>query len=74
MGGKNLNLGIDIGGKKLSILLYDIVLISESEENLQKILDYCQKWCKKWMFKINEDKSDVVHFMKTRKTCTLFQF
>ena len=37
---KNLNLGIDIGGKKLSILLYadDIVLMSESEENLQKIL------------------------------------
>ena len=35
VGVKNLNLGIDIGGKKLSILLYanDIVLMSESEEN-----------------------------------------
>ena len=45
-----MNLGIDIGGKKLSILLYadDIVLMSESEENLQKILDYCHKWCKKF--------------------------
>ena len=49
VGVKNLNLGIDIGG----ILLYadDIVLMSESEENLQKILDYCHKWC--WMLKIN---------------------
>ena len=53
---KNLNLGIDIGEKKLSILLYadDIVLMSESEDNWQKILDYCHKWCKKWMLKINE--------------------
>ena len=44
VGFKNLNLGIYIGGK-LSILLYadDIVLMSESEENLQKILDYCHK-------------------------------
>ena len=76
VGVKNLNLGIDIGGKKLSILLYadDIVLMSESEENLQKILDYCYKWCNKWMLKINEDKSNVVHFRKTRKPCTLFQF
>ena len=48
VGVNNLNLGIDIGGKKLSILLYvdDIVLMSESEGNLQKILDYCHKWCK----------------------------
>ena len=36
VGVKNLNLGIDIGGKKLSILLYadDIVFMCESEENL----------------------------------------
>ena len=40
IGIKNLNLGIDIGGKQISILLYadDIVLMSDSEENLQQIL------------------------------------
>ena len=76
VGGENLNLRIDIGGKKLSILFYadNIVLMSESEENLQKIIDYCHKWCKKWMLKINEDKSNVVHIRKTRKHGTLFQF
>ena len=30
----------------------DIVLMSGPEENLQKILDYCHKWCAKWMLKI----------------------
>ena len=76
VGVKNLNLGIEIGGKKLSILLYadDIVLMRKSEENLLKIVDYFQKCCKKWMLKFNEDKSNVVHFRKTRKRCTLFQF
>ena len=48
--------------------------MSESEGNLQKILDYCHKWCKKWMLKISEDHSNVVHCGKTRKPCTLFQF
>ena len=32
----NLNLGVDIGGRKLSILMYadDVVLLSESEKDL----------------------------------------
>ena len=52
---KNLNKGIDINGKNVSILLYadDIVLISESEVNLQYMLDYMHDWCHKWKLKLN---------------------
>ena len=43
---KSLNKGIDINGINVSILLYadDIVLISESEVNLQYMLDYMHVW------------------------------
>ena len=76
IGIKNLNLGIDIGGKQLSILLYadDIVLMSDSEENLQQILNFSHEWCQKWMLKVNIEKSNVIHFRKTRKTCTSYEF
>jgi hypothetical protein len=64
----NLNLGIDIGLTKISILLYadDIVIIAESENELQTILDTVHEWCSNWRLKINRDKSNVIHFINTR--------
>ena len=53
----------------LNILLYadDMVLIAESEEDLQKLLDIMQQWCYKWRLKVNIEKSKVVHFRAPRK-------
>ena len=66
---KSLNKGIDINGRNVSILLYadDIVLISESEVNLQYMLDYMHVWCHKWKLKLNIDKSNVMHFRSKRQ-------
>ena len=60
-----LNL-VDIGGKKLSLLMYadDIVFLSESEENLQHVLDFTYEWCNKWKLKVNLLKSKIIHFVK----------
>ncbi len=45
----SFNLGIDIGGFRISILLYadDVVLLGESEQDLQKMLDCVYSWSKK---------------------------
>ena len=58
------NKGIKLDNINISILLYadDIVLISESDQNLQDILDYMHRWCFNWKLKLNVDKSSVVHF------------
>ena len=44
-----LDLGIQIGTVNISILMYadDIVLISNTEENLQVLIDTLHNWCKK---------------------------
>ena len=52
----------------MSILLYadDIVLISKSEQDMQRLLDTLHDWCKRWRVLINTDKSKVMHFRKGR--------
>ena len=73
---KSLNLGVDIGGLILTLLAYadDLVLLSYSEENMQKLLDCLTKWCAKWRLSINNAKSGVVHFRKPRVNKTTFNF
>ncbi len=63
---KYLNIGISIGELKVSILLYadDLVLLAESEKDLQRVLDKLNKWCLKWKMQVNQSKSNVVHFRK----------
>ena len=72
----NMNLGITIDGLHICILLYadDVVIISENESNLQKMLTYVQEWCSKWEMKVNVAKTKIVHFRKTRKKKTNFIF
>ena len=64
-----LNMGVDCGADKVSILLYadDIALISDDAEKLQNILNYMKSWCTKWRMKVNVKKTNVVHFRKKRK-------
>ena len=66
---KELNLGIDINGKKLCILLYadDLVLIAENEKDLQTLLNKMNEWCLRWKLNININKSNVVHFRPVKK-------
>ncbi len=54
---------------KLNILLFadDIVLIADSPQSLQHMLDIMSKWCSKWRLNINIDKRKVVHFRMTSK-------
>lgn len=63
---KELRKGITVGEINLSILLYadDIAILSDSKENLQKILDTVSYWCEKWRLHINMKKSGIIHFRK----------
>lgn len=47
-----------MGEINLGILLYadDIAILSDSTENLQKILDTVSYWCEKWRLHINMKK------------------
>ena len=59
-----MNLGIKNDGLHICIVLYadDIVIISENESNLQKMLTYVQEWCSSWEMKVNVEKTKIVHF------------
>ena len=50
----NMHCGIETDDFSLSVLCYadDIVVISQSEVNLQKMLHYIHIWCRKWRFTI----------------------
>ena len=73
---QNLGLGITVGDRKVSILLYadDIAILAENEENLQIMLNKLSEWCEKWHLTINNEKSQVVHFRKKRKARTSYPF
>ena len=60
---KSLNCGTPVSlESSMSMLLYvdDIVLFSESEANMQIMLDYLGKWCETWGLTINLNKSKVM--------------
>ena len=61
--------GIDVGGKKVAILLYadDIVIITDSAEDLKKSMKIATNWGKQWRCSFNRDKSQVVVFGQRKK-------
>ena len=71
-----LDIGIQVGDIKLSILLYadDIVLMAENENNLQSMLNCVYQWCNKWRLAVNEDKTKIMHFRSSRSPRTEFVF
>ena len=74
---KSLNCGIPVFlESSISILLYadDIVLLSESEANMQIMLDYLGKWCETWGLTINFNKSEVMHFRALSQQRTEYIF
>ena len=55
----SLHCGVKLGeNTDVSILLYadDIVLIADSERNLQQQLSKLHEWSSKWLLKVNSDK------------------
>ena len=73
---KNMNLGVNCDGEMISILLYadDIVLLAESEEALQEMINHVADWCHNWRLMINVDKTKIVHFRKSTAPETTFLF
>jgi hypothetical protein len=61
---KALDIGIDIEGGKIGILLYadDIVLIAENENDLQLLLHILNTRCKHKALNVNFEKTKIVHF------------
>ena len=64
---KNNTNGITCEEFIIQCLLYadDLVLISETEEDLQNMLHVLNDWCKKWRMKVNVSKSKIMHFRTT---------
>ncbi len=56
---KKLNLGVKVEEELVSILAfdYDIVIIANSEKELQQILKCVETWCKNWRFKSKHRKN-----------------
>lgn len=73
---KQLDKGIQLGNEKVSILVYadDIVILANTEEDLQCMMNKIADWGKKWRVKFSGSKSNVVHFRKAGKERTSFNF
>ena len=73
---KNSGFGIDINGEKIPLLLYadDLVLLVDSGEHLQQLLNIINTWCSKSKIKINSEKSKVVHIRPNSKPRTHYIF
>ena len=58
--------GLDVNMFKIVMLLYadDIMLFSNSKENLQEGLDFLSNYCKRWKLKINVSKTKVMIFRR----------
>ncbi len=66
---KSMNLGVQVDNDNVPILLYadDLVLISNTEEGINSMLETLNKYCCKWRISVNFDKSEVVHFRKPNR-------
>ncbi len=73
---KNNSHGIMYNDFHVHCLLYadDIVLLSESEQDLQNMIDSLSEWCKKWRMRVNMSKSKIVHFRPHNCNETEFNF
>ena len=67
---------LNIGGLLINILLYadDMVLMADSEQDLQKLLNILHEWCSKWRLSLNRDKTQIVHFRPSGRNMSKFVF
>ena len=72
---KSSGIGIELndGGNPICVLAYadDIVLLAESEEDLQKLMNIVSEWYRKWRLTVNPSKSAVMHFRRPHVPVTV---
>ena len=82
---KNSGVGVTIEAEDIAgidevtlvnILLYadDIVLLSENECDMQRLLDMVQEWCENWRLEVNLSKTNILHVRPKRKAQSKFMF
>ena len=75
---KALDIGVDINGEKICILLYgdDVILLAEKESDLQLLLDILHCWCQRNKMSVNLNKSKVMHFRNksVQRTAYVFKY
>ena len=73
---KQSTIGVRVGDLVVSTLCYadDLVLLAESEIDLQTLFNIVSRWCSKWRMTINNDKTKVIHFRNKRDTVSKFTF
>ncbi len=73
---KSSGLGVHIENDIISVLAYadDLVLIAESEADLQSLLNILQNWCFKWRLAVNVDKTKIMHFRNKNMILTNVNF
>ncbi len=61
---KASGLGICIDQNTIPVLAYadDLVLVAETSNDLQKLIDILHSWCHRWRLSVNIDKTKVMHF------------
>lgn len=67
---------ISVGDMKLSMLLYagDTVRIEWKETDLQLMLDTINNWCSRWRVIVNTNKSNCIHFWRSKTSRSQFVF
>jgi hypothetical protein len=71
------NMGVKLSNEiHVTSLLYadDLAVISDSEENMQHLLNALDLWCRKWRMVVNIVKTKIVHFRSTTKPRSNFPF
>ena len=74
---KESGIGIDVDeGLVVSVLLYadDIVLLADSEDDLQSLLNIVHSWCTRWRLEVNLLKTNIMHARKKQTPRALFEF
>ena len=61
---------VSVGDVKVTSLMYadDIILLSESQEGLQKSLDILNNFCSSWKLEVNKQKSKIIVFNSNGKS------
>ena len=58
-----MNVGVKVGERRVPILLYadDVAIISETETDMQAMLNVVREWCNKWNMSVNLTKTKAMH-------------
>jgi hypothetical protein len=69
-------IGIQVEGYNIPLLMYadDMILMSDSSQGLQELLDVFHDYCSKWKLKVNLNKSSVLVCNRNIRQCNIVFF